>query len=115
MEFMMPPDITSIDSDINKIGALTPSPFLGDFEQTPFNLTANQNMGQAAHRQGYPQQRGLMGAPPTQSVYPVLNSGGAGNFGGPMPNQGGVQQQNVPFGFGQQPYYQRAPGGFDQK
>lgn len=25
MEFMMPPDINSIDSDINKIGALTPS------------------------------------------------------------------------------------------
>ena len=28
MEFMMPPDIMSIDSDINKIGALTPSPFI---------------------------------------------------------------------------------------
>ena len=28
MEFMMPPDVLSIDSDINKIGALTPSPFI---------------------------------------------------------------------------------------
>ena len=28
MDFMMPPDVLSIDSDINKIGALTPSPFI---------------------------------------------------------------------------------------
>lgn len=36
MEFMMPPDITSIDSDINKIGALTPSPLIGDIFDPPF-------------------------------------------------------------------------------
>ena len=33
---MMPPDITSIDSDINKIGALTPSPLIGDIFDPPF-------------------------------------------------------------------------------
>ena len=36
MEFGMPPDITSIDSDINKIGALTPSPLIGDVFDAPF-------------------------------------------------------------------------------
>lgn len=40
MEFMMPPDIMSIDNDINKIGALTPSAFIdGNIDQ--FNLTTN--------------------------------------------------------------------------
>lgn len=40
MEFMMPPDIMSIDSDINKIGALTPSPFI-DGAVDQFSMTAN--------------------------------------------------------------------------
>ena len=61
MEFMMPPDVMSIDSDISKylqtiflilicldkIGALTPSPFtdnIGGFES--FTMTgANMNRG----------------------------------------------------------------------
>lgn len=39
----MPPDITSIDSDINKIGALTPSPFIGDgFDSASFSQTNNR-------------------------------------------------------------------------
>lgn len=33
----MPPDINSIDSDINKIGALTPSPFTDNFEMGGMN------------------------------------------------------------------------------
>jgi len=40
----MPPDITSIDSDINKIGALTPSPFL-DGNIDVFNMTSNAAIG----------------------------------------------------------------------
>jgi hypothetical protein len=36
---MMPPDIMSIDSDINKIGALTPSPFI-DGPNDHFNMTS---------------------------------------------------------------------------
>ena len=55
----MPPDITSIDSDINKIGALTPSPFLGDMFEPPYNMT-----NPAAR-----QQRRNMNLP-NQSAYP---------------------------------------------
>jgi hypothetical protein len=39
IEYMMPPDIMSIDSDINKIGALTPSPFI-DGLNDHFNMTS---------------------------------------------------------------------------
>lgn len=43
----MPPDITSIDSDINKIGALTPSPFIDgpidNFNLTSTNTALNSN------------------------------------------------------------------------
>jgi hypothetical protein len=39
IEYMMPPDIMSIDSDINKIGALTPSPFI-DGPNDHFNMTS---------------------------------------------------------------------------
>ena len=48
----MPPDIMSIDSDINKIGALTPSPFIdGGMDQ--FNMTANNNVrGRHVYGQG---------------------------------------------------------------
>ena len=51
MEFMMPPDITSIDSDINKIGALTPSPLIGDVFEAPFtaNTIAGTNMSSSKH------------------------------------------------------------------
>lgn len=44
----MPPDITSIDSDINKIGALTPSPLIGDIFDPPF--TAHTIGGTHANR-----------------------------------------------------------------
>ena len=41
---MLPPDIMSIDSDINKIGALTPSPFI-DGPNDNFNMTSiNQGL-----------------------------------------------------------------------
>ena len=40
MEFMMPPDVMSIDSDINKIGALTPSPFI-DGGMDSFSMASN--------------------------------------------------------------------------
>ncbi len=37
LDFMMPPDVASIDSDINKIGALTPTPLesynVGNYQQ----------------------------------------------------------------------------------
>ena len=40
MDFMMPPDVLSIDSDINKIGALTPSPFIDMQVDNNFSMTA---------------------------------------------------------------------------
>lgn len=36
----MPPDVLSIDSDINKIGALTPSPFIDMQVDNNFSMTA---------------------------------------------------------------------------
>ena len=56
MEFMMPPDINSIDSDINKIGALTPSPFTDNFEMT--------NMNNRSFATKYPGQYGGGGISP---------------------------------------------------
>jgi len=47
----MPPDIMSIDSDINKIGALTPSPFIdGGIDQ--FNMTTNTGVNNVGNYRG---------------------------------------------------------------
>jgi len=53
VEFMMPPDIMSIDSDINKIGALTPSPFTDGPGMDAFNLTSGANQAQRGSNSQY--------------------------------------------------------------
>lgn len=55
LDIMMPPDIASIDSDINKLSAMTPSPFPGGWSN-PMDAHGYNN-------QGYPNEysNGKMG------------------------------------------------------
>lgn len=124
VEFMMPPDITSIDSDINKIGALTPSPLIGDIFDPPFTAhtisgthvsrpqglqhqygPSPQNLNAMRHsdseHQMYDAQYGAR-QQPLASPMGYQQSGG-GSFGGPAFDQGASydsrkyqQQQPMP-------------------